>query len=270
MLKQSRTPGGERLRALRQHAGKTQLVVELEADLGSGYLQRVESGKVAQPERKTLERILSALEANYRARAEVLDLFGYTAAKPLPTGREIAWACRACRPDLEAALMPAYLLDCGQRLLAWNRAVPPLLGLGPDDPEMQQLKYRCVIDGWYNPQSRLYALIAEPEQFLAQMMRALLHEMQPFRHEAWCRLLFKHWLSELPLFKEYWSKTMGDERSAIAARSTGYWGLKAPDGALLQFRLTVEYVRSDPRFRLLCFLPADAETIQRCALWARR
>ena len=90
------------------------------------------------------------------------------------------------------------------------------------------------------------------------------------RHEAWCRLLFKRWLSELPLFRDYWSKTISDERSAIAARSTEYWGLKAPDGALLQFRLTVEYVRPDPRFRLLCFLPADAETIQRCALWARR
>jgi hypothetical protein len=127
-----------------------------------------------------------------------------------------------------------------------------------------------VIDAWYNPQSRLYALIAAPDQFLSQMMRALLHEMQPFRHEAWCRLLFKRWLSELPLFRDYWSKTISDERSAIAARSTEYWGLKAPDGALLQFRLTVEYVRPDPRFRLLCFLPADAETIQRCALWAQR
>ena len=47
------TPGGERLRALREAAGRTQLWVELEAELGTGYLQRVESGKVAQPVRAT-------------------------------------------------------------------------------------------------------------------------------------------------------------------------------------------------------------------------
>jgi transcriptional regulator with XRE-family HTH domain len=57
------TPGGAKLRALRERRGKTQLWVEFEAELGTGYLQRVESGKVAQPERPTLERVLNALGA---------------------------------------------------------------------------------------------------------------------------------------------------------------------------------------------------------------
>src|ERR671936_568003 len=62
------TPGGERLRALREAAGRTQLWVELEAELGTGYLQRLESGKGGQPGRATLGRILGALGAGYSER----------------------------------------------------------------------------------------------------------------------------------------------------------------------------------------------------------
>ena len=52
------TPGGLKLRALRDDRRRSQLWVETEADLGTGYLQRLESGRVAQPVRATLERIL--------------------------------------------------------------------------------------------------------------------------------------------------------------------------------------------------------------------
>jgi len=62
---QTGTPGGIKLRALRERAGRTQLWVELEAALGTGYLQRIESGRVTQPTRATLERILAALETGY-------------------------------------------------------------------------------------------------------------------------------------------------------------------------------------------------------------
>src|SRR5947209_5963594 len=74
---ESRTPGGSSLRALREAAGKAQLWVEAEAEIGTGYLQRLESGKILQPERTTLERILAALGARYSERRDVLERFGY-------------------------------------------------------------------------------------------------------------------------------------------------------------------------------------------------
>jgi transcriptional regulator with XRE-family HTH domain len=46
--------GGRMLRQLREQIGQTQLWVELEAELGSGYLQRVESGKVKRLLRQTV------------------------------------------------------------------------------------------------------------------------------------------------------------------------------------------------------------------------
>src|SRR5262245_45461405 len=128
------TPGGARLRALREAAGRTQLWVESEADLGTGYLQRLESGRVAQPERATLDRILTALEARYGERKEVLERFGYLVPTPPPTEEEIAWARARCRQELDELPFPALVLDCTHRLIAWNRFLPRLLGDGPGEP----------------------------------------------------------------------------------------------------------------------------------------
>ena len=117
---QTQTPGGNRLRALRDDCGRTQLDVELNASLGIGYLQRVESGKVRYPERDTLERILAALGAHYSERAEILELFGYVVDTPLPNEAEIRRAVEICGAELRDAVFPMYLLDCANHLLAWN------------------------------------------------------------------------------------------------------------------------------------------------------
>src|SRR5512146_840408 len=123
-MKKSDTPGGRQLRFLRESSAKTQLAVELEANLGLGYLQRVESGKVQRPERETLERILDALGARYTERRDILERFGYVVSAPLPDEREITWAITACQAELTAAPFPAYLLDCTHSLLAWNTLFP--------------------------------------------------------------------------------------------------------------------------------------------------
>src|SRR3954451_12696327 len=125
------TPGGAKLRAVREQAGRSQLWVEAEADLGTGYLQRVESGRVAQPGRGTVEKILDALDARYSERRDVLELFGYLVATPLPSPAETDWAREGCQRELHDVPFPAYMLDCYPRLVAWNRLAPRLLGDGP-------------------------------------------------------------------------------------------------------------------------------------------
>jgi hypothetical protein len=69
--------------------------VEMEAGLGSGPLQGVESGRVVRPERGILARVLDAPGARYSERRDVLDRT--------------------------------------QRLLAWNRPLRPLFGTDPAD-----------------------------------------------------------------------------------------------------------------------------------------
>jgi transcriptional regulator with XRE-family HTH domain len=129
--RQTASPGGGRLRALREARGRTQLWVEAEADLGTGYLQRLESGRVRQPAQATVERILAALKARYGEARDVLEAFGYLTPTPAPTDADRAWARETCQADLAELMFPAYALDCTARLVAWNDRMPGLLGLPP-------------------------------------------------------------------------------------------------------------------------------------------
>lgn len=266
----SRTLGGARLRALRQAAGRTQLWVEIEAEIGSGYLQRIESGKIAQPERATLERILTALQARYSEQREILEAFGYAAPTLPPSTEDLVWARASCRQELDAVPFPAYALDCLPRLLSWNRAVPRLFGLDPADPTLGGLAGRSLLEAWFEPASPLAPLVAEPDLFLPAMIRAFRHEMRPFHDEAWYAALLARLLA-LPRFRHYWQVVEREPVPAGPARALVPVRLHAPSGngrELLQFHLASEPFTRDARFRLVYYFPADPATMRRCAEWA--
>ena len=268
-MQQGASPGGQRLRELRQRCGKTQLDIELEAELGSGYLQRVEPGRVKQPLRTTLERILEAMAVESRETEEVLALFGYTCAQRLPTQQEVAWARDCCHELLQAVRLPAYLLDCAHRLLGWNALIPALLGVSPDDPNLLQLRGHCIIDAWFDAQSCLGSRVHSAQQFYPQLVQALYHEMLPFRHEAWHSALTTGWLQHIPDFRTYWEQAQQGTPFAVAARLLHPVALKGPQGHLLRFRLAAEHVTQDRRFRLLYYIPFDKKTISLCEVWSR-
>jgi transcriptional regulator with XRE-family HTH domain len=259
--------GGARLRALREAKGKTQLWVELEADLGTGYLQSVEYGRVALPVRATLERILSALDATYRERRDVLEQFGYSVATSPPNADEIAWACGFCHRELVEAPFPAYALDCTHRMIAWNRQTPRLFGLLPGDPALGRLAGRSLLEAWFDDASPLARLVVEPEIFLPARVRAFRSEMASFRGEPWCDEVVERLLA-LPRFRRYWSET--EPEPVSAARALVPVRLRVPGAGAepLQFRLSAEHLVDDIRFRLIYFFPADLPTMQWCAAGA--
>ncbi len=180
-MKRTETPGGNQLRALREARRKTQLEVELDAHLGIGYLQRVESGKVRYPERDTLERILAALGAHYTERRDALELFGYVVDTPLPDEAEIAWAVNVCRSELDEAVFPVYLLDCAHRLLAWNAFLPRVFG----DFAGRATHPLSMLRALFDPAYGVTARIANPDVFFPAQMRALRYQMRLFHGEAW-------------------------------------------------------------------------------------
>jgi transcriptional regulator with XRE-family HTH domain len=258
-MKSSGTPGGNRLRALRDYAGKTQLEVELDASLGIGYLQRVESGKVRYPERDTLERILAALSARYTERRDILELFGYVVDAPLPNQADIQWAVEICQTELNSAVFPAYLLDCGHRLLAWNRYVLKLFNI----KALNQPSFVSMLRLIYDPAYGVTSLIANPEVFFPAQIDALRYEMQWFRHEAWYQELIGELLAQCPLFARYWS----EPRQPIAARPLFPIQIAIPAASTLQFWLTSAPFAQDRRFRIIYYLPADSITMQQCVAW---
>jgi transcriptional regulator with XRE-family HTH domain len=260
------TPGGTRLRRLREEQHKTQLWVEAEADLGTGYLQRIESGRVAQPGRATLERILTALDVRYSERREILERFGYTVATPPPTAEEIAWARDLSQRELQAATYPAYVLDCTLRLIAWNRFVPALLGLSPDDPHFGLWSRDSFLAAWFDPDSPITPLIAEPHLVLPALVRALRYEI---RHrnlddEPWFPPLLAD-LHRWPRFHSAWLAVEVEPPAVSAARSLVPLLLNVPNHGQLRFRLSAEPFIRDARFRILSYFPADTAALSWCS-----
>ena len=261
------TPGGAKLRALREQAGRSQLWVEAEADLGTGYLQRLESGRVAQPERPTLERILTALEARYSERREAFGLFGYTVASPPPGEADRAWARELARRELHSVTFPAYVLDCTHHLIAWNGYLPRLLGVAPDASLPGRLADRSFLGGWFDPTAPLAPLVAEPERFLPALIRAMRYEMQAFGAEPWYAAVLAD-LQSHSRFRHYWEIVEREPPPSSAARALTPVRLAIPHAGLLQFQLSSETFIRDARFRAVYLFPADPETMRWCATWA--
>jgi transcriptional regulator with XRE-family HTH domain len=262
------TPGGAKLRAIREQAGRSQLWIEAEADLGTGYVQRIESGRVAQPSRVTVERILDALDARYSERRDVLELFGYLVATPLPGTDDIAWARESCQRELHDVPFPSYVLDCYTRLIAYNRFVPRLLGAVRGPGVLDELVGRSLLASWFDPDSLFGALLVEPEIFLPGLVRALRFEIEQYRNEPWVVEMLARLQAELPRFRQVWEQASSTPAPISAARILVPLRLAVPGTGRLEFRLVSEPFVRDTRFRLIYFVPADPVTMRQCASWA--
>jgi transcriptional regulator with XRE-family HTH domain len=260
--------GGRLLRQLREQAGQTQLWVELEAELGMGYLQRVESGKVKHPLRQTLERILGALHACYTERQQILELYGYTVSIPKPDESEIRWAMQVSQAELDAVLFPAYVLDCTHQLIAWNHQAQWLLTNSPESGKMLVLNRISLIRIWFDTRYGIQPRVRNPDEFFAAMIRALHHETQLYAAETWYQALMTQLFTDLPLVRTYWDNLLRHPLYPSAGRSVVPLHLQDTRGVTLQFRLSAERFTRDTRFRIIYFFPADIPTMQQCTRWA--
>ncbi|MBI1282563.1 MAG: helix-turn-helix domain-containing protein [Anaerolineaceae bacterium] len=252
--------GGLRLKMLRESYGKTQLDVELDANLGIGYLQRLERGKVHQPEQDTLIRILDALGAGFVERREVCSLFGYAIPVTLPTAAEIQWAVNVFHSQVKDEHVPVYLLDCSHRLLAWNRQVKHLFGvlntLKPD-----ALLPRLIFD----KVGGIAGLIINAETFFPAQVRIVHYERQRCGNGS----LFDAFIDQMmtiPTFAKYWVK--GDDSGGFQLPMRPLVPMKLDYGRrTLQFRLIAESFVQDPRFRVIYYLPDNSATLRQCLEW---
>lgn len=112
---------GQRVKQLRQHAGISQMDLELQIDASPGSISRIECGKV-NPTKETLFKIASALDLegsyyNY--------LFGI---QPLaPTTQEIEKIISKVQPYLDQNLRPGYLADMRYKAWTWNSSILKIL-----------------------------------------------------------------------------------------------------------------------------------------------
>jgi transcriptional regulator with XRE-family HTH domain len=258
--KKPHTLGGLRLRSLRESYGKTQLDLELDANLGIGYLQRLELGKVQQPERYTLERILAALSAKFKERQQILELFGYAAPITNPNEAEINWAINVFQSEVNQATIPMYLLDCAHRLLAWNSLAPRILR------EVSTTSNFVVMPKLvFKPMSEMTGSILNAETFLSAQVRIMQYERIRCGDEAWYNA-FLNEMREYNAFDEHWVKLNRAGQSQTPIRPLVPLKLDTGEG-IAQFLVISEPFVQDHRFRVIYYIPTDAATTLQCLAW---
>ena len=265
----SRTLGGEKLRALRQRAKLTLLDLEAATDfqIGTAHIHKIEVGMIKRPDPETLNIMLIALDASFIDRRDVLEAFGYTTPVYLPTEEEIDEARILCTHELHDATYPIYLIDIGQRLLAWNRYVPRLIGMHPDDPSLVQFVGVTVFDLAFNPTYPVKHLIDNPDEYLPAMLKFIKTGLEPFREESWYATLLAQ-ARELPGFSEIWDSLDADAYERYTNWSIIPVRIKLQHAGVIQFRVSSSDLLIDPRFRIVHFTPFGATALRQCAIWA--
>jgi transcriptional regulator with XRE-family HTH domain len=258
--------GGRLIRRLRKRAKRTQTELESAARLGEHYLKRIELGQVARPQRATLERILDALHASYDDRRLVLEAYGYTVKNPLPSDAEIAIARQRFHEQLNRSPLPVQLLDCAQRLLAWNGLLALLVGREPDDLMRDGMLGQTITRILYEPQFGIGQRILNLAEWSAYMLPVLVHELRPYMQELWGRRLLNELRSSVPGLDELLRHP--ERLRAIPARPLQTLVFAGPANRPLPFRIAAEPFTNDTRFRVIYYFPADAAALAQTQAWA--
>jgi transcriptional regulator with XRE-family HTH domain len=266
--------GGMLLRQLRQAAGLSLIELAGRLDdagfrIDAAHLQRIESGRIARPTVDTLEAILTVgLNVLYRTRRDVLDAFGYRLPWELPSEREIAEGRRLCARELHGATWPVHLMDHGQRLWDWNRHIPRLLGLPPDDPTPNRFVGLTLLDVTFNPAIGTNLLIANREAFLPEMLHMFKVQTQPHADQPWFLELIER-ARDWPGFAAMWDNLPDDPDEMLATEQIVPIHFSVPGvDQPLRFRIVMTYLTVDPRFQVMHWVPYGAATLRQVAMWA--
>jgi transcriptional regulator with XRE-family HTH domain len=271
--RRTKTVGGQKLRELRETARKSflELASTIQVDLGeqidAAHINKVETGRIRKPEARTVTIILDALEANYRDRRDVFEAFGYTLPMTLPTPKEIDEARGLSAHELNDSTYPVYLIDLGQRVWAWNRYLPRVLGLQPDDPAMQRFLGITLFDIAFNPAAGTRLLLDNPEEYLPAMLDFIKASIYPFHKEPWYQELIGR-ARTFPGFSQIWDSIPSDPFQRYPPRSIIPLHIKV-GSEVLRFRGSSTDFHLDPRFRIVHLTPYGEKTLLAVARWAK-
>jgi transcriptional regulator with XRE-family HTH domain len=189
---------GRRIKYFRKRAGLSQLELEAELGASSGYISRVESGKV-NPNKETIAKISSVLNLRPTEINYILNL-GYDDVSE----EDIQNAEKTFSTLLNSEKVYAYLLDNKSRIVALSSGFESLARGNGLDPK--KLLNHHVAEVLFDPDiARGNFSEEEFEQTAIPVVAVLLQERYFMLQEAWWQELIKR-LNNLPDFKRIWNK----------------------------------------------------------------
>lgn len=258
------TNAGKQLREMRQACGKTLEEVEAETGVSCRALSNLELGVTKKPTRKTLDALLSAYRRGAPVCMEkccaIYTTYRYHPPFPLPEAGEIDAARRCWRAEYADALLPAYLIDVSQRLLAWNPAALRLVGLHAHDRRIQYFERATTIDLAFGLAERFVA-IENTEAYRCSFVHTLKRELRPYETEDWYVPCIAAAQRRYLDFKRLWEMEHPPPVSPVGCPIPLQMCLPGYNDAVTFRRVQTPFV-GDPRFQTVLWLPDDAATWQ--------
>lgn len=274
--------GGYQLKQMREREGWLQRKLAYELDIAESMISRFETG-ARVPNRELLEKILGKLQATPFERKNVLNAYGYRVITELPTDEELKSACDNVRVYLDSLDIPAYLMDCTTRVIAWNHYISRAFGL--PKPEQGALS---TFDP--RPAGLLRAISSVPliksfysynikdmvgnwdDLFFNGILGSVRSTLWEYKDTDWCKNLIDEVKAISPEFKTKWEKIEEDNTISewpVVGRPVSPFivsisHLEFP----LTFKAAAETLIKDDRFRIIYWHPANIETMQKINEWA--
>ncbi|NJN83623.1 MAG: hypothetical protein HC802_15960 [Caldilineaceae bacterium] len=174
-----------------------------------------------------------------------------------------------CQPLMDRLPFPAYLMDIQGYVWAWNKHVPRMLQLRPKRLDFLLRPARMTLyQGFFHPSFRIGELMENRELFLTHNIRVLRQDWERERclEETWCQEALAYSFRHYPEFKKFWDLAENPPISEIPARPLTNLRFRSPSGTL-EFRVAIEKMTRDDRFKVVYLMPADAATLEECARW---
>lgn len=260
------TSGGEYLRELRERAGLSQRQV---ADWsGVENYAKYEIGERPNPKRETVIQILDALASRFSERKEALHRFSFVTDTPEPTDEDIAWACSKCQPIMDAVPFPSYLLDVRAYVLAWNKQVPKMFGLRSSTLQFFLGSQRMTLfQTFFHPRLRFADAVENRDMVLKHVIQLVRQDFAQYMKEPWSKRILDESF-KMPEFKKYWDIVPQLPPSDIPARPLTHLRIRHKD-SVVAFRVAIERMTRDERFKIVYLMPADVHTTELCETWQK-
>lgn len=177
-------------------------------------------------------------------------------AKELPTKRELTAAEKQYADMVHAIPEPAYLIDCGTRLIIWNDALDRVFKGLKRGSSLKRLKGRPIFHGYFDPRLRIIFHLQNAGIFLTHSIRVLRQSLLPYKQMDWCIELIASSKQRYPEFAKLWDDAADAEfvKSDLRQRVRLQFNIE-PYGKL-EFWLMSEPIEDDSRFRIMKWLPA--------------
>jgi len=251
---------GPIIRNLRQERNLSIESLALESGITPLALSNLERHST-RTQRENLIKILDALEKAksllISERRSVLECSGYTDTLGLPNNLDIARAVAVWQETFGKVPYPAYLIDVAQRLHEWSAITLTLLGRNANS-----LSGTTLFDLMFSlPEHSQLRLVNEGEVVFKVVLH-IWNDCHTYGNQDWCQAYLKEAEKKYPAFKELYDSVERTDLSLLDVSTMGPVLFSDPKGNILRFQVVGVDMVSDPRFRIVQYLPIDVSTLQ--------